>query len=155
MSEEDLGKSDDSEEVVEEEAEEELVENMADSSSIQELRIVEVHGDDRILCDILTQTEYTSIVCTRADQIQNGAPFFTDVPSMNPNVILQIGKNEILEGNCPLSIRRVVSTFGNVQIVEIWDVSELKIIPKNLDNFEDLSKGNVKVPTLAEEFNSL
>lgn len=106
---------------------------------------------DRIYCNVITLTECVQVVCTRTDQINEGAKVFTVVNSPDSH---EIAIKEIIEGKCPLSIIRPRGRIGNTEYVEVWAVNELEKPEKLLDKIQNIFNRSKKYNT-REQINNL
>ena len=88
-----------------------------------EIRIKVVPAHERETSEIMTLFEYSSVLSTRATQIENNSIVYVDTTGLDNPV--DIAKKEIMCKKCPLSIQRDMEMNGTI---EIWDVNEM-IVP--------------------------
>jgi DNA-directed RNA polymerase subunit K/omega len=134
----DVGESDDEDEVDLEELEN--VETASVSNSIikvqrlppgvvnkkTETRVILIPKDKRTCSDYINQQELTAVIAMRGEQIAKSGVSYIESDSVDP---IQRAKLEILQRRCPIIIRRRVDIAG---IYEDWDVNELHIPPITL-----------------------
>ena len=83
--------------------------------------LIFVRPEDRRTTEILTSYEYSTIVGTRAHQIENGGQIFTDDGGLTDPI--ELAKKEIRDKKCPLSVIRQITD----EIAELWHVNEMTI----------------------------
>lgn len=86
--------------------------------------IIIVPSEYRITSEVITKFEFTSVTSNRGKQIENGSKVFVDIGDETDPIVM--AELEIKMKQCPLSIRRLIST----NIAEIWEVNEM-MIPYN------------------------
>jgi hypothetical protein len=102
--------------------------------------VKKITGSDRIFSNTLSLTEFTQVVCLRADMIVRGAPIYVEPTPCTTDIAIK----EIIEGKCILSIVRERGVIyneelgKNIRYVEVWDVNELKIPQKCISDFDPL-----------------
>jgi DNA-directed RNA polymerase subunit K/omega len=90
------------------------------------LEKVIIRGDDRKTRDVITAEEYARVIAMRATHIANQQRSYLP-PELTPSDSLEIAKEEIRQGLCPLSIRRLLYEKDGKEYVEEWAVNELTI----------------------------
>jgi DNA-directed RNA polymerase subunit K/omega len=113
--------SDDAESSIEESGEED-VEQPFDIKSVSDYNkeVNIVPADDRMTRNVLSVAEMTAITSIRAAQIQRNNNCLVDTSGLiDPRTM---ARRELMEGKCPLYVRRRVDTGDGVeQYYEIWD----------------------------------
>ena len=114
--------SEESEEPAELEDSGEEVEQPFDIKSVSEYN-KEVHiipEDERMTRNVLSVAEMTAITSIRAAQIQTNNNCLVDITGLtDPRTM---ARRELMEGKCPLYVRRRVDTGdGSEQYFEVWD----------------------------------
>lgn len=84
-------------------------------------KLVKVEGTDRKTVPYLTKFEKTTVLGIRAQQISSGSPIMIDIGKLRDP--LEMAKKELLEGKCPLIIRRTLPNGT----YEDWRLDELLI----------------------------
>lgn len=84
-------------------------------------KLVKVEGVDRQTLPYLTKFEKTTVLGIRAQQISSGAPLMIQVGKLREPI--EMAKKELLEGKCPLIIRRHLPNGT----YEDWRLDELLI----------------------------
>lgn len=115
-------RSEESEEPAEPEDSEEDVEQPFDIRSVSDYN-KEVHiipADERMTRNVLSVAEMTAITSIRAAQIQSNNNCLVDTTGLtDPRTM---ARRELMEGKCPLYVRRRVDTGdGTEQYFEVWD----------------------------------
>lgn len=105
---------------IEETAQESKIEVLQDINVGYE-KLVKVEGNERKTVPYLTKFEKTSILGIRAQQISSGSPSMIDTGKLREPI--EIAKKELLEGKCPLIIRRHLPNGT----YEDWRLDELLI----------------------------
>jgi DNA-directed RNA polymerase subunit K/omega len=109
-------------EAEEENADEEEVEQPFDIKSVSDYN-KEVHiipADERMTRNVLSVAEMTAITSIRAAQIQSNNNCLVDITGLNDPRLM--ARRELMEGKCPLYVRRRVDTGDGIeQYYEIWD----------------------------------
>jgi DNA-directed RNA polymerase subunit K/omega len=83
--------------------------------------IIIIPNEHRKTSEIITKFEFTDVTSNRAKQIENGSKLFVDIG--NEDNPIKMAELEIKMKQCPLSIRRLIST----NIAEIWSVNEMVV----------------------------
>lgn len=102
--------------------------------SSKNITVIVVPDIERKTQDFMSLMEFTAVLGIRAQQIDNGDTYFTQIENLTDAI--SIAKKELLEGSCPLIIERVISdkkpswysgTGIVFSVVEHWRVSELTL----------------------------
>ena len=127
-----------------EEDDDEIVDININETKAEEVFLV-VKVENRIYCNTLSLTECVSVICDRADQINKRAKIFTNVNDCDAH---DIAIKEIIEGKCPLSIKRLRGRKDGKEYIEEWSVNELekseKLIDKIQTVFDRSEKYNIR-----------
>lgn len=103
------------------------------NSVVRTKKIIEIPDDQRRTSDYITKTELVEIIGTRAALIERGAPAYTQIGDLkNP---IHIAVKELLEGQNPQKIRRVVRETDTEKFVEVWEVRNMIA---NLENYIEI-----------------
>lgn len=93
-----------------------------DTKIPESVNILIIPKKERSTSNLMSIFEYSSIISTRATEIQKNGIVFTDYKSHDPIVL---AKQELLEKKCPYLIHRTVGMFKHNPIVEVWNANEL------------------------------
>ena len=88
-----------------------------------QFRVIIIHKDKRITCNILNLYELAGVVGIRARYIENGDDYY--VPSTGCINAIEIAEKEIAMGQSPMIVERHVKKTEDALYVEHWGVNEL------------------------------
>lgn len=128
----------------------ELVSYLEDTI-IRTKKIVEVPKDERRTSNYISKTELVGVIGDRAAMIEKGAPSYTEIGDLkNP---IHIAVKEMLEGQNPQKIQRIIRETDNEKIVEIWSVREMVA---NLENYSEIVPDHIfqKIQDTLQELDS-
>jgi hypothetical protein len=100
-------------------------------------QIIIVAPENRKTSNLLSLMEMTSLISIRASQIAKFANCFCPEVTNESNPILQ-AKYELMNGKCPLTLRRKVGEKNGQEFVEDWNPNEMIFA-----TYYDLSGANV------------
>ena len=128
---EEVENSDDEEEDIELTLKEQV--SGVENSVIRAKKIIEVPHDQRRTSNYITKTELVEIIGTRAALIERGAPAYVQIGDLkNP---IHIAVKELLEGQNPQKIQRIIYETDTEKVVEIWEVRSMIA---NLENYIEI-----------------
>lgn len=108
--------------------------------------------EDPITVNILSLNEMIKVLCTRADEIEDGAVAYIQTSETNA---WKIAMKELVQGMNPLTVIRSRGFIGNVEIIEEWKVNDLIIPPKCISNISDIIDFEFESPTVRERLEAL
>lgn len=100
---------------------------------IREKKRIVVPRDQRRTSNYATKTELVEIIGTRAALTEKGAPSYTEIGDLKNHTHIAI--KEMLEGNNPQKIERVIRETPTEKVVEIWYAREMVV---NLENYIEI-----------------
>lgn len=82
-----------------------------------------VYGNDRILSSRISYHDLIHCIACRVKHVEEGAPIYVDIDGKIEDIALE----EIKRKQCPLSVKRKLSSKDGIDYYEVWAVNELTV----------------------------
>jgi DNA-directed RNA polymerase subunit K/omega len=133
-----------------EEEEEEII-NFEPNEQEKEINRQRI-AQDLLFPGYLTQNELVMVVARRVGLIEAGGPIYIETAETDT---CKIALLEIVQGKCPLSIRKSRGTVDGVNIIEIHAVNDMILTKKCISVISDLINLKDKSFDLKEEIKKI